>query len=180
MIPERLDPEVPPDRDEWWEETAHLWRYYWAADKPLPGGVIDAACGTGYGTAILHRAGHRVAGCDRDGDVIATARRVYGDYFFQCNIQQRDFAGYGTCVSFETLEHLPDPHGFLERLQPNVLLASTPIVPTRSYNPHHLHDFSREAFHTMLAYAGYKIMEEHLQSHPTRINVYSVVMAERR
>lgn len=178
-MPERLDPVVPADRDMWWEETAHLWRYFWAASLKLPEGVIDAACGTGYGTSILRAYGHAATGLDRDPDAISLAHRRWSYGFIVGDMESFTFEGWGTLVSFETIEHLTRPVVFLGKLRTTTLLASVPIVPTIHYNPHHRHDFTRLSFHVMLKSAGWKIEEEHLQSHPTRTNVYCVVRCAR-
>ena len=179
VMPERLDPRVPADRDTWWEETAHLWRYFWAASMSLRSPVIDAACGTGYGTSILRAYGHDATGIDSDALVIGTANRERGRGFLIGDIEAFSFDGFGTVVSFETIEHLREPGRFLGRLRATTLLASVPIVPTMHYNPHHRHDFTRLSFHVMLQSAGWRIAEEHLQSHPTRDNVYTVVRCDR-
>lgn len=168
---ERLDPAIPADPHLWWEETAHLWRYYYAAVH-AKGRVADAACGTGYGTDILLNAGHRTVGFDKDAT--GMCRRLDLDV-------HPTLDGFDTLVSFETLEHLKDPWAFLKGLAPSLttLLCSAPIVPTTHYNPYHLHDFTLASFQDMIEAAGFQIEETHRQSSPWRENVYAVVLARR-
>jgi SAM-dependent methyltransferase len=83
----------------------------------------------------------------------------------------RDPEGFDTIVSIETIEHLPDPEGFLARLvgllRPGgVLVASVPVTPSVDANPHHLHDFSERSFRRLLAPHGLGERDSLVQDQP--------------
>ena len=155
MICERLLPGSP---------TWHLWghqhlqRYQFA--RPWVGGrrVLDLACGVGYGTYCLQQFGAiSVTGIDLDANSVDYARRSYArpglDYFAADALTSDPSDGrpVATVVSFETIEHLPDPPAFVTRLAqhlepagtllisaPNALQFSRAAVPIR--NPFHLNE----------------------------------------
>jgi len=156
---------VPGDAGEIWYEHWH--RYHFAL--PLVAGrrALDAACGEGYGTALLaSRAAHAI-GIDVSPEIVAAARRRYGD---RANLEYRaarcEATGLGDAsvdvvVSFETLEHLPDPEALVGEaarvLRPDGLfLVSTPnkevYSDARDYrNPFHAHELARDEFERILA-----------------------------
>lgn len=183
-VAERLDPTVLPEN--WWELSCHLWRYEYSAAQPNLGVVADCACGLGYGTALLAKAGYAVRGFDKDADTLTACRYRYGMDavrlgFSQVDMMDETFAMFNTLVSFETLEHLDDPWHVLQRLASSVttLIASVPIVRTTHYNPHHRHNFTAHSFRSLIRHGRFRILEEHFQSAPTRANVYLVVKAVR-
>src|SRR3972149_2197628 len=59
-------------------EREHLARYAWAARWVRGRSVLDVACGAGYGSAILLRAGARsVVAVDRSAPALAFAAQTY-------------------------------------------------------------------------------------------------------
>ena len=64
---------------------------------------------------------------------------------------------FDAVVSLETIEHLPNPRAFIERitktlLRPGgMLVGSVPVTPSMDANPHHFHDFSARSFRELLA-----------------------------
>src|SRR4051812_29152909 len=61
-----------------WVRHQHLERYRWAGGFVPGQRVLDAACGTGYGTARMAEAGAaRVDGFDRCLEAVAFAARNY-------------------------------------------------------------------------------------------------------
>src|SRR4051794_25457248 len=72
--PERADPD--PSGPSGHNDLEHLSRYEWAASLITGGVVLDAACGTGYGSAMLATRGD-VKALDKDEEARAmTAARV--------------------------------------------------------------------------------------------------------
>ena len=156
---------VPGDAGEIWYEHWH--RYHFAL--PLAAGkrVLDAACGEGYGTALLATRASHAIGVDVSADVVAAARRRYGDRpnleyaAARCEATGLADASVELVVSFETLEHLGDPEALVREaarvLAPGGLfLVSTPnrsvYTEARDYhNPFHAQELSREDFERVLA-----------------------------
>jgi SAM-dependent methyltransferase len=138
----------------------HLARYLVAGQ--LAGGrrVLDAACGEGYGTALLGAHGaSRAVGVDVDAGAVEHARARYGREFHQADVVDLPFedGAFDLVVSFETIEHVPDPAGALAEfrrvLAPDgVLVASTPNA--REYlvdNEFHVREFTPEEFVDLVA-----------------------------
>ena len=71
---ERFTPECV--REIWYE---HMHRYAFAAAFGVGKRVLDAACGEGYGSALMARAGARVLGVDISDETVAHARQRYAD-----------------------------------------------------------------------------------------------------
>jgi SAM-dependent methyltransferase len=135
--PERIDP-ADNDRPGTHVEREHIERYLWAADR-VGGAVLDAACGTGYGTKILSQR-CKAAGIDRDARALARARaREPESEFLTAELPDipYDDSSFDAAVSFETLEHLTDAQSFLQELMRVIkpggkLLLSTPNAAVTS------------------------------------------------
>lgn len=160
---ERFTPECV--REIWYE---HLHRYAWAAAFANGRRVLDAACGEGYGSALLARSGARVLGLDIDASSVAHARTRYGIQpdleFAQADVTALDHladASFDLIVSFETLEHVQAQErmlaGFRRLLKPDgMLLLSSPdkrnYSDARGYhNEFHVRELYREEFDALLA-----------------------------
>lgn len=148
--------------------SEHWHRYAFA--RPLAHGrrVLDAACGEGYGSALLAAAGGDVLGLDIDAGVVDHARTRYADVpglrFDRADATRLDAYADGAfdlILSFETLEHVREQErlldGFARLLAPGgLLLVSTP--DKRSYtdltgevNPHHVRELYRDEFEALLS-----------------------------
>jgi SAM-dependent methyltransferase len=102
----------------------HVHRYQFAAS--LCGGlrVLDLACGTGYGSAIVRETASSVHGVDVDAAAVDTARVTLGTEHgltFEAadavEFLRRDLAEFDAIVCFEGLEHLADLHDALRSLR---------------------------------------------------------------
>jgi len=104
---ERFTPECV--REIWYE---HWHRYAFASGIANGKRVLDAACGEGYGSALLSRVAADVVGVDIDANTVAHARANYAGVprlrFEQCDAAALGYApaSFDLVVSFETLEHL--------------------------------------------------------------------------
>ncbi len=110
----------------------HIERYRLAAEHIPPlSRVLDAACGSGYGSAFL--GGCDYTGLDLDGAVLQYARQNYSGSFQKLPIQEAASLGtFDAIMSFETLEHLSNPEAGLSALvsalKPGgVLIMSFPL-----------------------------------------------------
>lgn len=159
---ERFTPECV--REIWYE---HLHRYAFALTFAGGKRVLDAACGEGYGSALLADRAQSVVGVDISAQAIEHARGRYAERrnlrFEQADavaFAARQAEPFDLVVSFETLEHLAEQDalldGFSRALAPGgVLLISTPDKlhysdqPGTS-NPFHVRELYREEFERML------------------------------
>ncbi|MBT8038911.1 MAG: class I SAM-dependent methyltransferase [Xanthomonadales bacterium] len=114
----------------------HVHRYAFARELVAGRRVLDAACGEGYGAALLADRAAAVTGVDLSAAAVAHAGERYRApnlEFRQADCLDLPFedASFDAVVSFETLEHLQDHDRLLEEfsrvLQPDgFLLISTP------------------------------------------------------
>jgi O-antigen biosynthesis protein len=138
----------------------HLARYRFAAQLAKDRRVLDAACGEGYGTAILAAAGARTAiGVDIDQPTVDHAREKYRLDFQRADVGELPFedSSFDLVVSFETLEHVPDAaHAIAEfrrvLTDDGVLIASTPNSDRYLVdNEFHTREFTEKEFGELLA-----------------------------
>ncbi len=117
----------------------HYQRYYSALPLVRGKKVLDAACGEGYGTALLAKAAAHVTGIDISPDAIARAKGSYSQEgrvrFIEGSIAELPLEDYSidVVVSFETIEHVPEDiqHKFLDEIarvlkKDGFLIMSTP------------------------------------------------------
>jgi SAM-dependent methyltransferase len=92
----------------------HLSRYEFAATHAAGMRVLDAACGTGYGSALLAKTAASVDGVDLSKEAVEWATRNYGGpntSFHAACVEFTPFLAdsFDLVVSFETLEHTLSP-----------------------------------------------------------------------
>lgn len=146
----------------------HTARYEWAAKRiPEKSNIIDVACGVGYGTNILAKAGHAAVGIDISGEAIAYARKHYGhirNRFQHGDASNLENIGeFDVGVSFETIEHVEDPRPLLRTLHRAAprLLASVPNedeFPYIGYDFHFRH-YTKSEFESLLNETGWQVEE---------------------
>lgn len=104
---ERFTPEC--EREIWYE---HFHRYALAAHWCAGARVLDAACGEGYGAALLARSGASVVGVDISAGTVAHAQKRYADgerlrfEVADCASLPFPAGSFDRVVSFETVEHV--------------------------------------------------------------------------
>lgn len=143
----------------------HFHRYAFARDLVTGKRVLDAACGEGYGSALLATSAASVTGVDRSEESISHARNCYqaanlGFQAADCLAMPFEVDSFDCVVSFETLEHLEDHDNLLREfrrvLRPNgFLLLSSPDKAVYSEqlqnrNEFHLRELYREELETLL------------------------------
>jgi SAM-dependent methyltransferase len=157
---ERFTPECV--REIWYE---HWHRYAFARLFAAGKRVLDAACGEGYGSALLADTAAEVVGVDIDAATIAHARARYAKprLRYACmDVTRLDFPdrAFDLVVSFETLEHLAAQEqllaGFARVLaEDGVLVISSPDKRAYSelagfHNEFHVRELYREELLALL------------------------------
>ena len=130
----------------------HHAAYRFAEARAAGRTVLDAGCGEGYGAARLARVAARVVGIDRPEAVrVAAARYAAPNLEFRPQDLERLDAiadRFDLVVSFQVIEHLPDPGAFLRGLVRLVAPAGELIVTTPNRlmsvteNPYHLREWT--------------------------------------
>lgn len=158
---ERFTPECV--REIWYE---HWHRYVFARAFAHGKRVLDAACGEGYGSALLAGAAASVLGIDIAEPAIAHASARYGDRANlrfargDCTALDVPPASFDLIVSFETLEHVAAQEaligGFARALADGgVLMISSPDKRTYSdisgfRNEYHVRELYRDELLALL------------------------------
>jgi SAM-dependent methyltransferase len=148
--PERFVPHLMGGR---MIDAEHRGRYWWASALVAGKTVLDAGCGTGYGTSILAAAGATsVVGIDRAAHVIefASARAQPAVTFRVGDLLEIPFPErtFDVVVCFEAIEHVATPEAALDELRrvlnpAGVLAISSPNRDVYvGGNPHHHHEFT--------------------------------------
>lgn len=112
----------------------HRFAYQFAGKLASGKSVLDVGCGTGHGTAALGESARRVVGIDKSEDAIAFCRASSSGP----NIEYRlaDAASlelaesFDLVVSFQLVEHLPDPEDFVRRLKRVTAPGGTILIST--------------------------------------------------
>ena len=152
-----------------WIRYQHVGRYEWILPRVAGLRVADAACGNGYGAAMMAGSAASVDGFDLSEQAVEEARERYGAsgaVFTAADILAlpRPDACYDAFVSFETIEHLPDTDAYLREIRrvlkpggtfycstPNRLITNPGTsITDKPYNPWHLREFSPAELETAL------------------------------
>lgn len=153
-------PDLPTDQQE---RHLHLARYEYAARVLHGKSVLDCACGMGYGTDLMCRAGVVANGIDIDPAAIKMAKTRYNWHYGVDDIYTTPFGGYHALVSFETLEHLDHPEQIIHRAADagmQEIISSVPVRPTVHANHWHRTDFTHDSFRELITSGGYQIVHE--------------------
>lgn len=142
----------------------HYQRYYGALALVKGKDVLDAACGEGYGTALLSSSAARVTGIDISADAVRRAKQNYSNCenvdFIEASIAHLPIADHSidVVVSFETIEHVEEEIqwmflGEIARVlkEDGILIMSTPNKEIYSdrpkyHNEFHIKEFYRDEF----------------------------------
>ena len=142
-------------------EPEHHARYRWAAKLARDRTVLDAGCGTGFGSEILARSGAtRVDGFDVSLEAVEHALRRAGELaeFVVGDLNRIPFPddAFELVTCFEAIEHVADPFRVMDELRRVVAPGGLVLVSTPNRgvyaagNPHHLHELTSEEFATAL------------------------------
>lgn len=163
---------ITPDHRKRYEFAGHRMGMNYGAC-----GIIDAACGVGYGAWMMVLQGHRVTAVDISIEAINFAKQKYN----LPNIEYHNMdatapdpenvlgSGYDFAVSFETIEHVKEPEKLLRNLssKAHMLIASVPnenVVPfSKETHPFHERHYTPEEFDELLKASGWIPLEWHTQ-----------------
>lgn len=175
---ERFTPECV--REIWYE---HFHRYALAARWCANQRTLDAACGEGYGSALLARSALAVEGVDISGQAIDHARNRYGSLenvsFRVADCIQLPFSDdeFDRVVSFETLEHLQDHDELLAEfrrvLKPDgLLILSSPdkaiyTDELKTDNEYHVRELYRDELESLVGrhFSAFTLLGQKLMFH---------------
>ena len=181
---ERFTPEC--EREIWYE---HVHRYAFATQFCKGATVLDAACGEGYGAAMLAEGAAAVTGVDISEATVAHASARYAhvsNLAFKaadCTDLPFEPGSFDRVVSFETLEHLQAQEDMLAEfrrvLRPDgVLILSSPDKAEYSdrqgaENPFHVRELYRHELEELLseAFPAFRILGQ-------KLGFYSVIFDE--
>ena len=132
-------------------ELFHWQRYLYFRPWYEGANVVDAASGEGYGANYASALAQSVMGVDISGEAVrhATARYPHAR-FVVGDVCTHDYSDADLVLSFETIEHLPEPEAFLKALAtcPGRIVISTP--PRDAHSPGNpLADKPHNPFHTI-------------------------------
>jgi 2-polyprenyl-3-methyl-5-hydroxy-6-metoxy-1,4-benzoquinol methylase len=143
----------------------HRQRYDFAAPYCQDLRVLDAACGVGFGSQILAEQGARlVCGIDLSHEAVAYARDHFAHpavQYLVADVMMADtFATpFDVVVSFETIEHVPDPERFVAAVhrllsEEGLFICSAPNIERHSRagveNPFHLSEMPLEQLQALI------------------------------
>jgi 2-polyprenyl-3-methyl-5-hydroxy-6-metoxy-1,4-benzoquinol methylase len=183
---ERTLPDVPAE-NYWYRR--HLVVYRWIAERCRGLEVVDMACGEGYGADALARRARDVVGVDANPEAHDHARRRYvrDNLRFERALVEGWEGECDAIVFLQTIEHLEDPNGALERFRSRLrpggaLYVSTPNVLTlapqgaeRSGNPWHVREYRAEEFAGLLA-AHFDRVELHGLYHARKLRAHELAI----
>ena len=145
--------------------SEHMNRYWFAASMVKGMRVLDIACGSGYGSMMLHENAVSVDGVDISEEAIAFCREMYQAETLHYHVGSVDAiplpdGSMDAVVSFETLEHVSAETqlAFMQEIRRvlvpgGLLMISTPnkaIYDERGENDFHVHELAPDDFETLL------------------------------
>lgn len=152
---ERFVPEKLKESDEIYQE--HVERYRFACSYVKGCVVLDAACGTGFGSRMMSENAKKVYGIDISREAVEYAKEKYANeniVYDQMDVAKISYPDgfFDAVVSFETVEHVPEPERFLNEIQRVLrpggrLIISTPNRETTCqgkdvHAPFHIKEFT--------------------------------------
>jgi len=158
---ERTLPDVP-EENYWYRR--HLVVYDWISRRVAGRRVVDMACGEGYGSDLLARAGAAaVVGVDANPEAHEHARLRYvrDNLRFERALVETYDEPCDALVFLQTIEHVQDPDAVLERFRTlvgpgGVVYVSTPNLLTlappgaqKSSNPWHIKEYRPHEFEAL-------------------------------
>jgi 2-polyprenyl-3-methyl-5-hydroxy-6-metoxy-1,4-benzoquinol methylase len=146
--------------------AAHVSRYLWVKKFVKNKKVLDAGCGSGYGANILSKDARSIMGIDISKNAIEYSKIKYDrtntifmvkDMSEEGDIKER----FDVIISFDVLEHIKEPHKYLQELtkllnEDGMLIVGTPNLEVNelynaSWNPFHAKEYTSGEFKLLLS-----------------------------
>lgn len=140
--------------------------------------VLDAACGTGYGTAILAKKCEFIKGLDFNDDALKEARTNYPNLSFEKYDLTNPKYGFGyfdAAISIETIEHFKDTDIpiYLGNIRTKLIkrglfIVTTPYCVKSGPSPvtkQHLYEFSLDELEMTLHNNGFTVKAIYPERH---------------
>ncbi len=156
-------------------QAGHVARYRFAASR-VKGRVLDAACGCGYGSWMMHSERAQITGIDLEESAITYAKLHYSGPDYRMGDVAVFEGAYDWVVSFETIEHLPDPAAALGKFRASTnLICSTPNQERYPFRPEsyagdrfpHIRHWTPSELDGLLRSCGWKVIERRCQRDKT-------------
>ena len=163
LSPERITIEKSKIKKYQLDIAKHFLRYNFASlfsNKKFI--VLDAACGTGYGSYVLSKYSKKIISVDNSETAIKYAKMNYQKNninFIKKDINKLNYKNkFDMIISIETIEHLnkKDSINWLKKCKimlkkSGILICSSPMLRLKNNkpyitNPHHLHEMKRAEF----------------------------------
>lgn len=169
-----------PDISEKYIVAEHYQRYNAVLNIVKGKKVLDAACGAGYGTALMASVAENVTGIDISSEAISYANTRYSDVgnarYLEASIAELPFSdnSFDVIISFETIEHVNEElqNKFLKEIKrclkdDGILVMSSPDKRTYTdlpgyHNEFHVKEFYFDEFDAFLR-REFKYVEHYLQ-----------------
>lgn len=132
--------------------------------------VTDGACGVAYGSYILasNQNVQKVQAIDISKEAIEHGKKYFNNNkieYFLSNLEDKDIPTLSPdyFISFETIEHLPNPEKYIKKISENIkdngiFIGSTPNETIMPYSPHfsyHTRHFTQDELKEMLTKYGF-------------------------
>ena len=140
----------------------HLQAYVFAHRFIHKKSVLDAACGTCFGTMIFSTACKKIIGVDKDKEAIQYGKDrltfCCPSKFLVKDLNEDELPKTDVCVSIETIEHLRPDNKFLKKLKADELIFTVPLNMPGVF---HLVSYeSPQQFDTYLKKCGWEPKEQ--------------------
>lgn len=144
---------------------AHLVRYYFAKGFISVGDtVIDAACGTGYGSSMLANVADTVYSYDQIEKINHPRNNII---YNKVNLETfNDFPACDVAISLETIEHLDDYSALVKNICLGVrrfFVFSVPLGEIAGENPFHKQTFNLNSVENIIKLSGMKSFHSVMQ-----------------
>lgn len=167
----------------------HIVRYLFASQFVKSKIILDAACGTGYGSSLMSEHGaKKVLGVDISKEAIDYCKTHYKKENLEfkidnCTKLQLDNSYFDVIVSFEAIEHLKEPDSFLSEVKRvlknnGLFVVSTPNkLMYQGSNQFHVTEYTEQEFLALLK-KYFSFVEILYQSYPASLSIYKPGQSE--